>query len=650
MGSELSEYLESLQNTPEIIEKKTKFEELNEQLVSSQDIELDSEKPSPTYYDSQIGLIEIQGQIYFDGDIGPDGELVEAPILGIKEWAYKYEEFPQKIMIQNPRNRKYYQKEIMRPAEINDLEVRFHEEMMVHDRILLLAFRGARKSTAGMRFGKKAVLDKGVTLAYFSSSASLVTDYSEEIKSQFTYNKRILKDYGYIIDEKKTKRKDQMYWMKQRRSAAREPGLAVGSSPGSGKGKSRIGGHPNILIIDDPIGEEQEGSALLRKKVARWFWKQVWPMLTSDTQLIIIGTMKHPQDLYNEIIEKEIMEVIKIRAIEEWPNNGQTEAFYEVKEGKWYYTRFKKPSERKAKIRGVAGIVGGRAGFDGYFESHWNDPGRVQYFLDDDSSLGIDRNRMALQEFLIKRHEVSPVNFEYEYQLNAIPVEAGYLAWDRMTSFDYEDEGIPSKEELHFNCQAFFDQSFGQSNRADYCAIAIVSRVEDEMEINHYYLLDLKVWRGGGVGKKEQMMAALAEKHPYVEHWGIEADVINSADAIYLKQHLPELDIIPVYQRAKKNDEEEGVERTKVVYKLPDDIKSNKRAKIIRILNQLDVPMSMGRIHLYKGIDPEDMVKFNACRNFPKCEKFDPLDAKGSAMEMCDNNQSFKDCFWDHNN
>ena len=649
MNSELSDFLESLQNTPEIIEKKTKYEELNDQLSSSQDIELEVEKPDPTYYDSQIGVIEIQNNVYFDGDVGPDGKLVRAPLLDIKQWAYKYEEFPQKIMIQNPRTCKYYQKEVMRPAEINDLEVKFHEEMKAHDRILLLAFRGARKSTAGMRFGKKEVLDKGVTLAYFSSNVDLVTDYSEEIKSQFTFNKRILKDYGYIIDDKKTKRKDQMFWMAQRRSAAREPGLAVGSSPGSGKGKSRIGGHPKILIIDDPIGEEQEGSALLRKKVSRWFWKQVWPMLTDETKLIVIGTMKDPEDLYNEIIEKEIMEVIKIRAIEKWPNNGQTEAFYKETEGKWYYTRFKKENERKAKIRGVAGIVGGRAGFDGYYEFCWNDPGRIQYYINNDSSIGIDRNRMSLQECLLKRHEVSPINFEYEYQLNAIPVEEGYLAWNKMDRFDYDDEGIPSRDALYFNCQSFFDQSFGQSNRADYCAIAIVAQVENDMDIKHNYLLDLKIWRGGGVGKKIQMLRSLAEQHPYVENWGVEADVINSADAIEIKNSLPELNIIPIYQRAAKKDEEEGIERTKVVYKLPDDIPAKKRTKIIRILNQLDVPMSMGRIHIYKGINSEDMILFNKCKNFPKCEKIDPLDATGSAIEMCDNNQSFSDCFWDHN-
>lgn len=644
MELKLSEFLENLQKTPEKVKERTQYEELNDQLSSSQNIELDEEKPKPTFYDSQIGVKEIDGNIYFDGDF-INGETVDAPILSIKEWAYKYEEFPQKIMIQNPRTRKYYQKEVMRPAEINDLEVRFHEEMMIHDKVLLLAFRGARKSTAGMRFGKKQVLDKGVTLAYFSSNVNLVTDYSEAIKSQFTFNKRILRDYGYIIDDKKTNRKDQMFWMAQRRSAAREPGLAIGSSPGSGKGKSRIGGHPKILIIDDPIGEEQEGSKTLRKKVSKWFWKQVWPMLTDETKLIIIGTMKDPEDLYNEIIEKEIMEVIKIRAIEEWPNNNQTEAFYKEKKDKWYYIKFKKKRERKAKIRGVAGIVDGRAGFDGFYEFCWNDPGRVQYYINDDNSLGIDRNRMSLQEFLLKRHEVSPVNFEYEYQLNAIPVEEGYLAWDRMTFFDYGDEGIPSKEELHFNCQSFFDQSFGQSNRADYNAIAIVGQVEDDMEIKQNYLLDLKVWRGGGVGKKKQILRELAQKHPYVESWGVEADVINSADAIEIKNDLPELNIVPMYQRAKKEDEEEGVERTKVVYKLPDDVPTKKRSKIIRILNQLDVPMSMGRIHIYKGIDPEDMVKFNGCRNFPKCEKIDPLDAFGSAIEMCDNNQTIDDFF-----
>jgi len=574
------------------------------------------DKPRPTFYNSQLGYHLV------------NNKQVPAPQMTWYEWARTFEEFPVEDAEGNIT---------MEHPKINSLEIRILQWMEQYDKLLVLAFRGARKSTNGIRFAKRKILDFGWTVCYGGGDVDLVADYAIAIRQQFMENPEILDQYGYIIDDKAKNTQTKMFWLSQKQSAGKEPGLAIITSPSSAKGKSRIGGHPRLIVFDDIISDEVEGSPRLIKKISKWFWKAVRPMMTHNTKLIVIGTMKDPEDIYNEIEGKEMFEVKRIKAIEKYPNGGQETPLYEPAKGKWYYVK-----NTRNKWAGIRGMVGGVPGFDRYNEELWTRAGRCPYYIGNDPKKGFDGNRMSVQEFLLIRHEMGVTYFEYEYQLNAIPITKGYLKWENINWFNPKKINIHKNLHHQLRCNAFLDQAFGFSNRADWNCLGVGSQFEKE-----FYLHQMWVWKGGGVGKKIKMIEEMCGKfskdgkpeHSYINNVYIESDVAQSEDARQIKQTLGVRDgkkYIPIelYRQSgvKKKDMKE-IGTPKVVYKLPDDIDSSKKSKIIRILNDLDVKMEMNHIHINENI--EAYKEFNLCRTFPYCNKFDPLDVLASLVRIC---------------
>jgi len=306
----------------------------------------------------------------------------------------------------------------------------------------------------------------------------------------------------------------------------------------------------------------------------------------------------------------------------------------------WYYTDYQDEHMLNPETRGVKNLIGGQAGFDEFRMDMWHTPGREQYYLENEISKGIDKNRMSLQEFLLVR-KLDPMAFEYEYQLNPIPIEKGFFQWDKIRWFEYDDPGVPSKPELFSNVNAFFDQAFGSGNRADYNAIAVMSRVIAG-EVNKFYLLDVIAWQGGGVDKKIEMVGEVFKKWPFISKIGIEADVINSEDFKMIKMSLPHLPIESVYQRQMRRDES-GREIPFVNFEIPKDIPLHKHTKIKRIVNNLDTVINLGYLSVHKRIT--DIEMFNNCKSFPYCEKLDIIDAVSSAKFLVDG-FSLRDFGW----
>jgi len=574
-------------------------------------------KPAPTSYNSTLGTKVIAGK------------TVDAPVYDWSGWSFRYEKFEVEDEYGNIT---------LVPPKINSLELRILHLMELHNKLLLLVFRGSRKSTNGMRFAKRKILDFGWSVCYGSGDVDLVVDYAIAIRQEFMENKEILNDYGYILDDRAKNTQTKMFWLSQRQSAGREPGLSVVTSPSSTKGKSRIGGHPRLIMFDDIISDEVEGSAKMLKKISKWFWKAVRPMMKANTKFIVIGTMKDPEDIYAELEDRDTFHVEKIPAIYIYPNRGQEEPLYKPEKGKWYYVR-----NKRSKWAGVAGLVGGEVGFDEYNEDLWGWDGRVQYYLNDKPKNGYDGIRMSMQEFLLIRHEMGMTYFEYEYQLNAIPLTKGYLKWEAVKYFKPAELNLHKNIHLQQNCHAFLDQAFGFRNEADLNCLGVMSE-----SAGNFYLHDLWAWTGGGVNKKIQMIKAMADKYTdskrpnttFIKNIYIEADVTQTQDATEIKQALSfnedgtkYLPIEAYRQSGEKKAGKREIGSHKVVYQLPDDINPKKRSKIIRILNEVDVPMQMGRIFMSTELSAKR--ELNMSKTFPYCKKLDPLDVLGSLMHIC---------------
>jgi phage terminase large subunit-like protein len=591
------------------------------------DYEIIDMKPPPTFYNSVEGSVIIYGKKYLHGEIGPDGNPVNCPPLTDEEWGKKYEMFTVKEKVWNKEKTDFKIIKVNRPPVFNPIDFKLMKILNTERKVLILIFRGGHKSSNVTRKVKRLVLDEGMRVAYFSSTTELTKDYSALIQEELTNNAQVLRDYGFIIDTERGNAKGRMFWAHQKGTASRDPGMTIGSA----QGKSRVGGHPDWLILDDPVGEEVEGSEAQLKAIQRWFTKQIYPMAMGFCNIVIVGTMKDPNDLYNYIEGLETFEVIKIRAIMEWPNNGQKKPGTAHDKNKWFYYRTRKNAKASPKITGVAGLIGGKVGMNEYEFLKWDLPGRVQYYIDNDSSKGYDKERMSMQEFLLIRRDIGKDAFECEYQMRAIKVGAGYLKFSNMKPFTYDALPFP-KEYLEDNTVAMFDQAFGESNRSDWNCIFVSAKYLDL-----YYILDIFVWRGGGVIKKVKMLRATKQKYPFIGQMGVEAGQINAEDTVFIQGQLgDEMDIVPIYQNKPKKADEYGVEPVKLIIEFTEQIPSGKKAKYTRIINQWGTKLTVGKIYIRAGINQDAIEEFENEHNFPGCKHVDVLDAGGSSFDLCD--------------
>ena len=90
---------------------------------------------------------------------------------------------------------------------------------------------------------------------------------------------------------------------------------------------------PDLVLIDDLESEETVWSEANRNKLSQWFKKALMNVMNPDSQLIIIGTLLHPEALLNSIVNKldenwANWETRTYKALEEgesiWPSKWST--------------------------------------------------------------------------------------------------------------------------------------------------------------------------------------------------------------------------------------------------------------------------------------------------------------------------------------
>ena len=113
-----------------------------------------------------------------------------------------------------------------------------------------------------------------------------------------------------------------------------------------GSGGSITGAHVDIIIIDDLEDEKTTNSAGLRQKTREWLSATLMPILNQGGLLLVIGTRKHDDDVYNHMKNDPTFTVIEEPAIVEWPEK--------------YEYIFEKDKHGKDILKGV-NYIGGKA-------------------------------------------------------------------------------------------------------------------------------------------------------------------------------------------------------------------------------------------------------------------------------------------------
>lgn len=171
-----------------------------------------------------------------------------------------------------------------------------------YDRISILAPRGHAKSTWLSIIYPiwKIVNNRDIKIIIVSDTGDQAEMFLRAIKDELEANESLIDDFGLFYE--KPKSGSPNVWKAHditvsRFSRAKEPTIVCG-----GTGKRIVGRRADLIIVDDPLNDENTENTRQRRKTLRWFRKTLTPIVNPDTgRIIVIGTRKHPEDLHSEL-------------------------------------------------------------------------------------------------------------------------------------------------------------------------------------------------------------------------------------------------------------------------------------------------------------------------------------------------------------
>ena len=194
------------------------------------------------------------------------------------------------------------------PHHITQKCSRFHHRLIEivespeYDRISILAPRGHAKSTwlSIVYPIWKIVNNRNIKIIIVSDTGDQAEMFLRAIKDELEDNERLIADFGAFYE--KPKSGNPNVWKAHditvmRHLRSKEPTIICG-----GTGKRIVGRRADLIIVDDPLNEENTESEKQRRKTLRWFRKTLTPIVNPDTgKIIVIGTRKHPDDLHSDL-------------------------------------------------------------------------------------------------------------------------------------------------------------------------------------------------------------------------------------------------------------------------------------------------------------------------------------------------------------
>jgi len=211
-----------------------------------------------------------------------------------------------------------------------------------YDRISILAPRGHAKSTWLSIIYPiwKIVNNRDIKIIIVSDTGDQAEMFLRAIKDELEANERLIDDFGTFYT--KPKAGSPSVWKAcditvDRNSRAKEPTIICG-----GTGKRIVGRRADLIIVDDPLNDENTDNERQRQKTLRWFRKTLTPILNPEKgKIVVIGTRKHPEDLHTELGRNPRYRQFVFRAIEKdtngmerplWPDRWPLERLHREKE------------------------------------------------------------------------------------------------------------------------------------------------------------------------------------------------------------------------------------------------------------------------------------------------------------------------------
>jgi len=246
-------------------------------------------------------------------------------------------------LIMNFESLKYSLDPIKFIKEVMNLECKsFHKEwieLFENNRyVSLLAPRGHGKTTiVGSYIVWRIIRDPDIRILIVTINQDKADEMMTFVQHQLEGNERLIDLFGEQKGYSKDWSRSTLRVWRAGKSgfAHKEPTLSV-----LGITSSMVGGHYDLIILDDITDQKNSKTEHRRQELIRWYNLTLMPMLEPDGKILSIGTKWHEKDIhyyfqetsnfigrrYQAIIDEEKEEVL-------WPDRFNYEKLQEIRSG-----------------------------------------------------------------------------------------------------------------------------------------------------------------------------------------------------------------------------------------------------------------------------------------------------------------------------
>ena len=189
----------------------------------------------------------------------------------------------------------------------------------IKKKLLLLAPRDHGKSLLSIAYTlRRIVLDRDVKVLWISASAGQSEKRVRLIKS-YLLSEKIQEDWG--SDDMPPFKTDTTKWIATQIYVNREKDSVDPTLEAIGCGGSITGAHVSCIIMDDLEDDKTTYSSANRERTRDWLKSTIMPMLEKSGVMLVVGTRKHYDDVYEHMISDPTYNVIIDPAIKKWPSH-----------------------------------------------------------------------------------------------------------------------------------------------------------------------------------------------------------------------------------------------------------------------------------------------------------------------------------------
>lgn len=399
-------------------------------------------------------------------------------------------------------------------------------------RLLVLAPRDHGKTEAGISYAVRAIcLNRNVRILWICESAGQSEKRMRRVKSLLR-SERIVADWGSDAKNGCTAfESEETPWTQTQVYVPRSLESVDPTITAIGSGGAVTGAHFDLILADDLESDVTCHTASQRQKTKRWFKATVLPMLSRGGLIAVIGTRKHFDDLYGDMINDASWALIENPAITKMP------------------TSYKYKLETKNGREVICGVD-----VEGAHEVLWPSERPIEYLLRERRSMGA---QLFAREFQHQVQDDSASAFRYEWLQDAM--ERG----KQLSMYEF-----PPVERLEIVQGWDFSlvQNVAQAEARD-TDFTVGTTWARDLDTGDHYLLGL--WRKRGLTPAQLRTAVIEEYERFVgrvSQIAVERNAFGEMHYVGLKKST-DLPIVPHLTTGKKKaDPWSGVASLSVLF------------------------------------------------------------------------------------